>query len=134
MCVKCSKNLKKVKHQSFQKLGFLGSCCQCLLRTSLDHPFYRISFTWCKTKMSVVRPVFNNCRPCPSLTLAKLFSCFNHLSTSEEQMYSVGLTQPFTPPHFLSLEWKINEVDETLSKGNVDFQFTASRILCNVCL
>ena len=134
MCVRYSKNLKQVRRQSFQKLGFLSSCCQCLLRTLLDCLFYRVSFTWWKTKMSVVRPVFNNCRPCPSLTLAKLLSCFNHLSTSEEQTYSMALTQPFTPPYFLSLEWKMNEVDETLSKGNADFQFTASQILCNVCL
>jgi len=28
----------------------------------------------------------------------------------------------------------MNEVGETLSKGNVDFQFTASQILCNVYL
>lgn len=46
----------------------------------------------------------------------------------------MGLTQPFTPPRFLSLEWKMNEVDEKLSKENVDFQFTASQIFCNVCL
>lgn len=46
----------------------------------------------------------------------------------------MGLTQPFTSPHFLSLEWKMNEVDGPLSKGNVGFQFTASQILCKVRL
>lgn len=72
-------------------------------------------------------------RPCPSHTLAKLLSCFNHLSASEGRVYSIGLDQPFTP-QFLSLEWQVNEVDETLSKANVDFQFIASQILCNVGL
>lgn len=84
--------------------------------------------------MGVVRPVFNNYRPYPSLKVANLLSCFNHLSASEEQMYSMELIQPFAPPHFLSLEWKMNEVDETLSKGDADFQFTALQILRNVCL
>lgn len=36
-------------------------------------------------------------------------------------MHSMGLAQPFTCRHFLSLEWKMNEVGETLSDRNVDF-------------
>lgn len=75
----------------------------------------------------------NSWTPCPSHTLAELLSYFNHLSASEEQMYSMGLAQPFTP-HFFSLEWQVNEVDGPLSEANVYFQFIASQILHNMGL
>lgn len=54
MCVRYAKDPKQVR--SFQKLVLLSSCCHCLFWTSLNHclnlhAFYRVSFTWCKTKI-----------------------------------------------------------------------------------
>lgn len=54
ICVRYCKDPKQVR--SFQKLVLLSSCCQCLFWTSLSHflnlhAFYRVSFTWCKTKI-----------------------------------------------------------------------------------
>lgn len=54
MCVRYSKDPEQGR--SFQKLVLLSSCCHCLFWTSLNHclnvhALYRVSFTWCKTKM-----------------------------------------------------------------------------------